>query len=166
MTVIAYHGTTQNFDSFKLPDDLYSNGILKFTGSPRQFRGLLGVYFTGSYHLAKCFTKKQWTEKNSPYLPGARIITARLTLERPREILPIEAAQFPFDIQAMQCRYYYYKELWNYDSVIIAAKKSDEQYAASTKDQTKRAYICEYIEPQYIIFDPTKIEILDNRLIK
>lgn len=158
MEIIAYHGTSANFDEFKLSEfigpDSHRTSIL----------GYLGICFTESKALAKCFAKEKWDIKTSPYRPGARLITVKLIIDNPRISYPLEHVYLPRDPRMMVRLRHYYQYIQKHDSVILEAQKDDERY--HTKNPETFPYISEYITRQYFIFDPTKITILDSVPIK
>lgn len=154
--LIAYHGTSSIFDEFKLPE--YIDGMRYHSA-----RGFLGIYFTASKRLAACFAKHKWHIKNSPYRNNARLITASFILRRPRLILPVEHLMLPNTPDAMLSLREFYHGSRGYDGVVIE-KKTQSEYFRTGRDQFP--YICEYIDYQFIVFDPSTIEILSIKPLK
>jgi len=73
--LIVYHGTSSDFNIFSL--DKVGSGTKANLGN-------LGVFFTDDKTLATDFTRKKWTNQNSPFKKGARVVEVFLKIINPK----------------------------------------------------------------------------------
>ena len=73
--LVVFHGTTSDFNIFSF--DKVGSGTKANLGN-------LGIFFTEDKTLATDFTRKKWTNQNSTFKKGARVVEVFLKIKKPK----------------------------------------------------------------------------------